>query len=260
MNRFLFVRRIRAAARVTIAVGAVCLTSGLLVSTPAAAQAPVPQAADAVSAPQATSPTLPATVPVGTPISVALRQRLRSGEAKKGEPVIFAVAADVRTPDGGRVLIPAGAPAHGVVEESRRGGKYGRPGRLQIRCEYVLLPDGTRVPLDASLGRRGGGRQLGSALTIGAGAVVATMGAWMVGFGSGRVAGGTVLIGGITTSVLLGSALRGGNVTFEEGRIFQTRVAQDVTVPGAAPAEPRTGEPAVAAPDTAGEGVEVSRP
>jgi hypothetical protein len=85
----------------------------------------------------------------------------------------------------------------------------------------------------------------------------------MVGFGSGRVAGGTVLIGGIATSVLLGSALRGGNVTFEEGRIFQTTVAQDVTVPGAAgtapeiaPAEPRTGEPVSPTLNTAGEGAE----
>jgi hypothetical protein len=96
-------------------------------------------------------------IPQGTPVFVTLKQRLRSGAAKPGQRVAFTVTSDVRhggtaAGQNAALLIPAGTPAFGTVAESRGAGAFGRPGRLRITCDYVLLPNGTRVPLRAATG------------------------------------------------------------------------------------------------------------
>jgi hypothetical protein len=227
------------------------MAAGILVAAISPGVRAADEAAGAATAAPSVASFAAQAIPAGTPVRVALKQRLRSGQAKKGDPVAFAVAADVRTPDGARVLIPAGTPAYGIVEEARGGGSFGRPGRLKVRCEYAELPGGTRVPLEASVGNQGAGRRLGAAVTVGAGAYVAGMGALMMAAFGDDSAAGPILIGGVATSVLLGSAWRGGNVTFEEGRVFLTTVSRNVTAPGSAapapetaPAAPLSDEPA----------------
>ena len=211
------------------------LAALLLIAASAATAAPAQQTGP-VSPPVPPKATTPLTIAVGTPVSLALRQRLRSGEAKKGDPVTFAVATDVRTPDGQHVLIPAGTPVQGVVEESRGGRSFGRPGTLKVRGESVLLPNGTRVPLQATWNDRGAGRRLASGLTIGAGTFVsvAAAGAMSLGdWGSGNDSGsGAVFVGGMAGTLLLGSLWRGGNVTWHEGRTFAAQVAQEVHLVG----------------------------
>ena len=257
MNHFVSARRPRAAVGVTAA--AICLASGPFSITAVAAQAPgatPPGAPAPVTAPAVPPTTAPVTILAGTPVPLALKQRLRSGEVRKGDPVDFVVAADVRTADGQRVLIPSGTPARGSVDESRRAGAFGRPGRLRVRCEQVLLPDGTRVPLSGAPEKTGRSRRWATGITMGAAGFVSLVVGGFAAFSDTKSDDRLATVGGIGGTLLLGSLWRGGDVTFEEGRAFQTTVAADVTVPvttAGASAEPRAGEPAVAAvPGTAG--------
>jgi hypothetical protein len=85
-------------------------------------------------------------LPEGTPIEVSLDADLRSGGSKAGETVPFHVVSDVASP-GHIVLVTAGSPAYGQVIRSARRGLFGKAGKLEISCDYVVAPDGTHVPL-----------------------------------------------------------------------------------------------------------------
>lgn len=184
----------------------------------------------------------PTTIAEGTPVLVAVKQTLRSGAAKKGDPVLFEVASDVRSPDGRDVLIPKGAPCHGTVEESRSPGAFGRPGTLRVRCDYVLLANGTRVPLRpaASLAARGRSRK-GAAVTsgvlVGAGVGYVIFVAEALGdlFQDDKSASPTPLLVGAASGILVSALWRGGNVTLAEGKQLETAVAGDTPLDAATP-------------------------
>jgi len=110
---------------------------------------PVPLAlAQAVpTAPQTAS--VPANIlPERTPIQVRLENELKSGSSKAGEEVPFTVVSDVYSPSH-TLLITAGASAYGKVTRSSRRGVFGKAGKLDFTCEYVVAPDKTHVPLRA---------------------------------------------------------------------------------------------------------------
>lgn len=102
-----------------------------------------------------TPPTIPAVsafsqvvVPERTEITLILDKDLKSGATKIGAEVPYRVARDVYSPGPAHLLlIPAGAHGYGKVTQSRRRGLFGRGGRLEFTCEYVVAPDGTRIPL-----------------------------------------------------------------------------------------------------------------
>ena len=239
-------------------------TAGAFVSALAAAAALLAACSPAANA-QVTEPNssggtgVAPALPEGTPVFVTLKQRLRSGAAKPGQTVAFTVTSDVRR--GGavagpnaEVLILAGTPAVGTVVESRGAGAFGKPGRLRVSCDYVLLPDRTRVSLRAidpdnskavaaeSASSNGG---KGAAITLHAsgrsrrGPATATM--LVVGlpvyaytyllanlFGTNENAfQGQVVpaIVGVGSSLIVGSLWRGGNVTLPEGKTFAVEVA-----------------------------------
>src|SRR5436305_4665759 len=89
-----------------------------------------------------TEPSAPITIPQGTRVRLRLKQELKSGKARRGDPVRFELAADVKSPDGKEVLIPAGTLATGAVLSSHKPGSFGRPGRLQFTCSAIRLPGG----------------------------------------------------------------------------------------------------------------------
>jgi hypothetical protein len=140
----------------------------LLVAAPALAQSPAPDGASQV-APPADSP-----VPVGrlvlpekTEIKLTLEKDLKSGADKAGETVPYEVDRDVYSPFPSHVLlIPAGAKAFGKVIKSSRRGMLGKSGKLEFTCEYVLAPDGTKVPLRAAPTKEKGRNNTGASVAI----------------------------------------------------------------------------------------------
>lgn len=99
----------------------------------------------------ATSPA-GAALRAGTEVNLLLATPLSSGGSKEGEPVHFIVSEPV-VDESGNVLIPAGAPARGVVVWSRGATTFtalaNQPARLAISLTSTTSVDGGEVALCA---------------------------------------------------------------------------------------------------------------
>lgn len=228
------------------------LAALLLMAATAATTARAQQTSDtatlapvlAAAVPVALAAPVAHSIPEGTPLFVALKQTLRSGRARLGETVAFEVVSDVRAADGQSVLLPKGALAFGTVAESRGAGAFGKPGRLRVACDYVLLADNTRVPLRPTanaLSARGRSRKgaavvSGTLVGVGVGFVILA-GEALSSIGSGDTTSSPApLLVGIGSGVLVSSLWRGGNVTLPEGKTFAVEVAAaSASGPPAAP-------------------------
>jgi hypothetical protein len=86
----------------------------------------------------------------GTPVKLILMDPLSSGGSKEGEQVSFVVSEDVLG-EGGKVAIPKGSRAVGVVSWSRGQGTISvlknEPARLAVKISEVVTPAGDRVAL-----------------------------------------------------------------------------------------------------------------
>jgi len=118
-----------------------------------------------VGAPVAADPGSAATVvPANTTVALILGQDLRSGQQKAGDAVTYITICDITAPDG-KVLVPAGALAHGVVTKSQGCGGFGKNGKLEITCDYIDAPGGARVDFaDPDLKKHGKSSQLATML------------------------------------------------------------------------------------------------
>lgn len=187
-------------------------------------------------------------VSAGTEVRVRLKQTLKSGRDKKGDAVRFEVAADVRAADG-TVLIPAGTPATGVVEQSSRAGRFGRGGRLRLTCDAVHPAQGAPIPLRALAPLT---RTAGSAVGLLAGGLAGAATAVVLNQpteplfylgpkpppSSSRVPGTLI---GAGVGLLVYAMVRGPEVTAKEGSEFVLQVTGRTTAPAPTPA-PATGE------------------
>jgi hypothetical protein len=243
------IRNAYASARLAAVASAALLVAALM----PAAHAQQPATSEATAAAAITSDATAGTmIPQGTPVFVTLKQRLQSGTARRGETVTFAVTSDVRR--GGaaagpntEVLIPAGTPAFGTVAESRRAGRFGKPGTLRLTCDYAVLDGGRRVslrpasPLEArGRSRRSAGVLSGVVVGVGVGYVTLVAVALDNLFSSnGSSSSPLPLITGVGSGILVSSLWRGGNVTLPEGKTFAVEVAAPVAAP--APIAPAVG-------------------
>ncbi len=113
-----------------------------------------------VSASHAQAPALLATgtqvvIPERTQVKMTLMDTLKSGSAHFNDEVDFQVAEDVYGP-GHVLMIAAGTPGYGKVTQSRGHGMFGRGGKLEFTCDYILTPNGTRIALRSpSIGQDG---------------------------------------------------------------------------------------------------------
>jgi hypothetical protein len=74
-------------------------------------------------------------------------------DLKIGKSVPFQTAENVVVNDS--IVIPSGSLVTASVEESSDIGEYGRGAGGRLRFKYVLLPDGTRLPLRGIVDLRG---------------------------------------------------------------------------------------------------------
>lgn len=105
-------------------------------------------------------PFRPGELPEGATIRVRLLDRLSTASTEKGEAFHSRVASDVIL--GGQVLIPAGTEIDGRVVEASSGHAGGH-GTMHLRPETLILADGTRYHLRASItGTPGAKSKVGS--------------------------------------------------------------------------------------------------
>ena len=128
--------------------------SFLLMRAPASAQAPNVPAVPAAQQ-SAAAAAGKVVLPERTEVRLRLNTELKSGANKEGEEVPFVVDSDVYGP-GHVLMIMQGTAAYGKVTQSSRRGMFGKAGKLNFTCDYILTPDGTHIPLRSDpLGQNG---------------------------------------------------------------------------------------------------------
>ena len=79
-------------------------------------------------------------VPAGTTVPLVMINSVSSKHSQPGDPVylesVYPVVVD------GRILIPAGTNVSGSVTRSKRPGRVKGRGRLEVRLEQMILPNG----------------------------------------------------------------------------------------------------------------------
>ena len=88
------------------------------------------------------------TVPNGSIIPVKSTGQLSSDQLRLGQEVIFSVAQDVKIE--GQVVIKAGSPVYGSVQESKGGQMAGIAGSIVIALNSVVAVDGTNIAISGS--------------------------------------------------------------------------------------------------------------
>jgi hypothetical protein len=134
----------------------VLLTIGFLYSSVAAQSAKATESAtktiqqsESAAASSAPAPSQPRELklPAGTPLDIESTYTVSSVDFRPGDYLSFRVLVPVMI--DGVTLIERGSLVTGRVVEAKRGGHWGKAGRLSWTIQDVVATDGTRVPLQA---------------------------------------------------------------------------------------------------------------
>jgi len=197
------------------------------------AAAPAPAAADAV------------TVPAGQKFIMRLETPLHTRTTRKGDRVEFTTAADVVV--DGRVTIPDKSSVRAVVTKCKRAGRLFGRAEIQLKFEEIRLPDGSLLPVRASItrvgfdpvdakeeenarikGEQGAGGDVGAVARGGAqGAIIGIL------YGGPRGA----MYGGATGAAVAAVGLllrRGPDIDLPSTTMFEARFEQPLSIPASA--------------------------
>lgn len=173
-------------------------------------------------------------IPAGTPIEIEVAYTVNSLDVKPGEQISFRVLIPIVI--DGVTVIEKGALVTGRLTQAKRGGHWGKPGRLAWSMEDVVARDATRVPLAPETASRSDKlwsletRNIASKSAMGQGKVKGTS-------HTGEVAAMSILTGALFPPLaLMGGFKRGENAILREGRRFVVAVGKETTVT-AMPAE-----------------------
>lgn len=87
-----------------------------------------------------------AQIEAGLPVPLSLSQSISSKYLKKGDVIKFTVSSEVYD-NAGDLVIPEGAIAYGTVVEKHNRKGFGKAASMDLRIDYVALPNGSRVSL-----------------------------------------------------------------------------------------------------------------
>ena len=173
------------------------------------------------------------TVPSGQHLAVELVGGLSSAESQAGDTFRVRVARDVEV--DGELAIPAGSEVHGLVSEAvSAGAKRGQPAKLVLKFTDLVLPDGTTLPIRATLEEIGESRPGRKAATVGGGAAAgAVLGRVLAGSGSrgkGTVIG--ALVGALAGAAIASHAATSEQIEIPAGTLFNLRLDEAVEIGG----------------------------
>lgn len=143
------------------------------------------------------------TLPEGTAIHVRLDQSLSSASSRAGDSFTATVAEDVVA--DGKVAIPAGAVAHGLVVDARQSGRLAGVARLRLELAAVEVNGETYDVQTTNAFRRGGDHKKRNWALIGGGAGGGAAIGAIAGGGKGALIGGPIGAGaGLAYAALTG--------------------------------------------------------
>jgi len=106
-----------------------------------------------LAAQSSTTPANSLDIPTGEKLILQLEDSLHTRTSKSGDRVHFRTVQPVLT--GGQVAIPAGSSVAATVSNVQRPGRLKGRAEIRLRFDEVRLPDGTSLPLKASVTRAG---------------------------------------------------------------------------------------------------------
>lgn len=87
-------------------------------------------------------------VPVGTPVSLKLSTPVSAESSNAGDAVMFNVVSDVVV--NGKVVIPAGSTASGLIMKAKKRNFVGLPASIMIQVSTIQGADGSSIPISVS--------------------------------------------------------------------------------------------------------------
>lgn len=105
---------------------------------------------DAVAAAEVVGPVFVSyTLPQNQYLRLRMNQSLNSATSRRGDRFQTTVVTPVYV--GGVEVVPAGSIVEGTVTSVTSARTRGREGELVVAFDTIILPDGTRIPLEGSL-------------------------------------------------------------------------------------------------------------
>ncbi len=162
-------------------------------------------------------------VPVGTELDVRLQTPLNSGSAQVEDRFEATTLVDLKSKDG-RMLVPAGSLARGVVSAVKAAGRVERKGSLSLTFDRLTV-NGVTYQIRGTLTQAVESEGVkGEAVKIGAGAAVGGILGGILGGVKGTIAG--ILIGGGGTMV----ASEGEQVDLKIGTVLRMRFDDELSL------------------------------
>ena len=170
-----------------------------------------------------------ATIPSGTTLDVEFAEKVASNTHSEGDTFRVRVTNDVR--EEGHVVIPAGSEILGQVTEAAPvQKKIGGRARLALAFTDLVLPSGTRVPIEASFVQQGRNETGRDAATIGGAAAGGAILGRVLKKGD-RSKGGVIgAVIGAAAGAVIASRTPGQEVVFNEGTVVSLRLNDPIEV------------------------------
>ena len=166
-------------------------------------------------------------IPAGTPIEVEVAYTVNSLDVKPGEHISFRVLVPIVI-DGVKV-IDEGALVTARIIKSKRGGHWGKAGKLVWSMEDVVGSDNSRIPLAPEISSRRD--KIWSLENTPKTAGKTQQGSVKGTSHAGEVAAMSILSGALFPPLaLMGGFKRGENAILREGRRYVVVVGRDTTV------------------------------
>ncbi|MEI8377194.1 MAG: hypothetical protein WCF95_01520 [bacterium] len=89
------------------------------------------------------------TVKKGEKLKMSVSSILNTSYAEEYDEFFAQITNDIATEKG--VIIPAGSYAHGSIEDMAKAKKLGRNGFVSLNFDYIMTPDGRKIPIEASM-------------------------------------------------------------------------------------------------------------
>ena len=176
----------------------------------------------------------------GTALDLVLSTEIEAGETVEGEEFFGKIIKDVLV--DGQVVIPRGTVMHGVLSTLEGPKRAGRNGYINTRFDYLITPDGRKVPIEGnSTTRDSKGKAAARVVGRAAGytAVGGVVGTLMVlqygGLAAAAASHGTALAGGAAiggaAGLTIAMLMKGNSVMLQPGAEMQVKLSEPLKLP-----------------------------
>ncbi|CAN5443754.1 hypothetical protein BH11CYA1_BH11CYA1_10650 [soil metagenome] len=176
----------------------------------------------------------------GTSVDLFLSTEIEAGETVKGDEFFGKIGKDVLV--DGQVVLPRGTVVHGVLIALEGPKRAGRNGYINTRFDYLITPDGRKVPIEGNSTTRDSkgkaaakvvGRAVGYTAIGGVvGTVIALRHGGMVAAAAshGSVLAGGAAIGG-AAGLTIAMLMKGKSVMLQPGTEMQVKLSEPLKLP-----------------------------